>query len=100
MYVARPLLRITLFTREHCSLCTQAKFVLDKVQTRNPFQYAQFDVMKSGNEKWRIYEFDVPVIHIEKANGPTPWETSENAKKLMHRFSQEDVEAAMDEVSV
>ncbi len=54
--------RITLFTRVNCSLCTTARDVLDKVRQRRPFQFRQFDVMEPENSKWKIYEFDVPVV--------------------------------------
>ena len=54
--------RITLFTRQNCGLCENAKQVLDKVQTRKPFLFQQVDIMASQNSKWKIYEFDVPVV--------------------------------------
>jgi hypothetical protein len=56
--------RITLFTRSTCSLCTTAREVLDKVRQRRPFEFSQLDVMDPKNLKWKIYEFDVPVVGI------------------------------------
>ena len=55
-------LRITLFSRANCSLCTSARQVLDRVQQRRKFELHQVDVMAAGNPKWKIYEFDVPVV--------------------------------------
>jgi hypothetical protein len=57
-------LRITLFSRANCSLCTTARQVLDSVQQRRKFELHQIDVMAPGNSKWKVYEFDVPVVCI------------------------------------
>lgn len=56
--------RITLFTRETCGLCTQAKSVLSDVWDRRPFEYKEIDIIKSEQiPRWRdLYEFDVPVV--------------------------------------
>lgn len=56
--------RITLFTRENCGLCTQAKSVLSDVWDRRPFEYREVDIIKSQQiPRWRdLYEFDVPVV--------------------------------------
>lgn len=59
-------LRITLFSRANCSLCTTARQVLDTVQQRRKFELHQIDVMAAGNSRWKIYEFDVPVVCAEK----------------------------------
>lgn len=54
--------RITLFTRENCGLCTEARSVLSKVWDERPFQYAEIDIMQPGGKEWKAYEFDVPVV--------------------------------------
>lgn len=55
--------RITLFTRENCSLCRDAKDVLSKVWYSRPFVYTEVDVMKPDQNGWRnLYEFDTPVV--------------------------------------
>src|ERR1700761_7469772 len=54
--------RITLFTRVNCSLCTSAREVLQRVNQKRPFEFHQIDVMEPQNSKWKIYEFDVPVV--------------------------------------
>jgi glutaredoxin len=58
-------LRITLFSRRNCSLCTAARVVLDGVQQRRKFEFYQIDVMAPENSKWKLYEFDVPVVRVE-----------------------------------
>ncbi|KAF2796248.1 glutaredoxin domain protein [Melanomma pulvis-pyrius CBS 109.77] len=89
--------RITLFTRTPCSLCDTAKNVIGNVKTKRPFAYNEINVMESGQEKWKaIYEFDTPVIHVEKS-GAEEKETKSSALKLMHRFKEEDVVRLMDE---
>lgn len=58
--------------------------------------------MSPGQERWKdVYDFDVPVLHVDKADegvaratGPT----LDAAKKLMHRFTVQEVENAVDEV--
>ncbi|KAG9387338.1 glutaredoxin domain-containing protein [Pyrenophora tritici-repentis] len=51
--------------------------------------------MEPGQEKWKcLYEFDTPVIHIDKAGSG---ETTESSLKLMHRLKEEDVMKLMDQ---
>ncbi|KAK3945341.1 hypothetical protein QBC46DRAFT_336656 [Diplogelasinospora grovesii] len=90
--------RITLFTREHCGLCTQARSVLSDVWDKRPFAFTETDIIKPEAKGWRdLYEFDVPVIHISKAEQPAEDpKLSSKAVKLMHRFTPEEVKAKMD----
>lgn len=66
MYATRRLLhacRITLFSRDTCGLCTQAKGVLSNVWDKRHFDYTEVDLTKS--EKWRnLYDFDIPVVSL------------------------------------
>ena len=58
--------RITLFTRQNCSLCDAAKVVIENLSKRRRFDFHLVDVMQNNNEKWRfLYEFDTPVVGIE-----------------------------------
>lgn len=56
--------RITLFTRENCGLCGEARSVLSDVWDTRPFQFKEVDIIKSdAKPRWRdLYEFDVPVV--------------------------------------
>lgn len=56
--------RITLFTRENCGLCVQAKSVLSNVWDSRPFHFEEVDIIKDETiPRWRdLYEFDVPVV--------------------------------------
>ncbi|KAF2266861.1 hypothetical protein CC78DRAFT_458286 [Lojkania enalia] len=88
--------RITLFTRWNCSLCDTAKSVVQNVKTLRPFEYQEINVMDRGQEKWKaVYEFDTPVIHIDKSGSG---HTTTSARKLMHRFKEDEVAKVMDEV--
>ena len=59
----RQCLRLTMFTRPHCSLCDDAKGVLARVWERRPFEYDEVDVMKAKHKKWKpLYEFETPVV--------------------------------------
>ena len=64
--------RITLFTRENCGLCTQARSVLSDVWDARPFEYQEVDIIKSDSvPRWRdLYEFDVPVVRFRCPLGP------------------------------
>lgn len=56
-------LRLTLFTRPNCSLCDDAKEVINYVGKRRPFEYEEIDVMEKQQQKWKaLYEFDTPVV--------------------------------------
>ncbi|TRX88204.1 hypothetical protein FHL15_010893 [Xylaria flabelliformis] len=93
--------RITLFTRQNCGLCSDARSVLSDVWDARPFQFNEVDIVKSETgRQWRdLYDFDVPVIHISKSSVPEeqPQSVSE-AVRLMHRFTAEQVQAKMDQV--
>ncbi|KAK0247259.1 hypothetical protein LTR91_025150 [Friedmanniomyces endolithicus] len=97
-------LRLTLFTRANCSLCDDAKAVLERTRNTRRFEYTEIDVMVAGYDKWKaLYEFDTPVVHVDQAKelykGTSQGEgTTAQAKKLMHRFTEAQLKATMDEV--
>lgn len=91
--------RLTLFTRSKCSLCDTAKANIAKVQKKRPIDYTEIDVMAKGQADWKnLYEFDTPVLHVQRVfyTYSKPDIVSE-AKKLMHRFSSEEIEKLVDE---
>ena len=110
-------LRMTLFIRQNCSLCTDAKDVMSKVWDRRPFEYTEIDVMAPGQTKWKnLYEFDTPVVslliclyyslsntdlkqvHVDKVRENSQhFETTHQAGKLMHRFTEKQLEKLMDD---
>ncbi|KAH7085761.1 hypothetical protein BKA63DRAFT_485672 [Paraphoma chrysanthemicola] len=86
--------RITFFTRSPCGLCDTAKAVVQNVGAKRSLEYHEINVMEPGQEKWKsLYEFDTPVIHVDRADAP---ETTASSLKLMHRFKEDDVNAMMD----
>ncbi|CUS09216.1 unnamed protein product [Tuber aestivum] len=87
---------ITLYSRATCSLCDTARTELSQAWEKQPFEYVEVDVMK--DDKWRVYEFDVPVIHIARTIGEKGIEEGEKIRKLMHRFKTAEVVGAMEEV--
>lgn len=91
--------RLTLFTKSDCGLCDTAKARLSQVQKRRTIEYREIDIMEEANKKWfNMYAFDVPVLHVSRVmhTSPKPDVVSEE-KKLMHRFTEEEVEALIDE---
>ncbi|KAK0254829.1 hypothetical protein LTR91_026430 [Friedmanniomyces endolithicus] len=97
-------LRLTLFTRANCSLCDDAKAVLERTRNTRRFEYTEIDVMVTGYDKWKaLYEFDTPVVHVDQAQelkerASQGEGTTAQAKKLMHRFTEAQLRATMDEV--
>ncbi|KUI60414.1 hypothetical protein VP1G_07602 [Cytospora mali] len=91
--------RITLFTRKHCGLCIAARSVLSDVWDSRQFEFKEVDIVKPESQAWKdLYDFDVPVIHINKASAPEEDpQHATKARKLMHRFNPEQVKAQMDE---
>lgn len=66
MFITRRLLhacRITLFSRDDCGLCTQAKDVLSNVWDKRPFHYTEVNLAKPEFKHWKnLYDFDIPVV--------------------------------------
>ena len=57
---------VTLFTRQNCLLCDDAKSVVSNLIKKKAFEYHQVDVMASDQQEWKIlYEFDAPVVGFE-----------------------------------
>ncbi|KAF8958215.1 hypothetical protein BGZ46_002015 [Entomortierella lignicola] len=62
--MSSALLRLTLFTKTNCGLCTTAKEALTRVQTKVPFHLDQIDIYAPGQEASQKYMFDVPVVEL------------------------------------
>ncbi|KIW06756.1 uncharacterized protein PV09_02446 [Verruconis gallopava] len=88
--------RVTLFTRPNCSLCDDAKVVLSKVWDVRPFDYQEINVMAPGQEEWKnVYEFDTPVVHVDKA---FRCQTTTFSLKTMHKIMPDQIHQLMDKV--
>lgn len=84
-----PLLKnkvhLTLFGKEGCSLCDQAKTVLSQVlesksSINKKFELKYVDITDPLNKLWwEKYCFDVPVLHFDRFEQPRP-------VKMMHRL--------------
>jgi glutaredoxin len=85
--------RLTLFTRVNCSLCDAAKHTVTNIHKRRKFEYSEVDVMAPPNKMWKdMYEIDVPVLHVQTEMT----EGLSEAKKLFHRFTEQEVEKLID----
>lgn len=61
--LAQLILRLTLFTHDHCSLCVPVKEAMSRVWDRRHFEYREVDIHDPKNSKWKsLYEFDIPVV--------------------------------------
>lgn len=55
---------LTLYTKDNCSLCDDAKEVLKKFP--NKFELEEVDITSPENKEWfRRYRFDIPVFHFQ-----------------------------------
>ncbi|KIW38016.1 uncharacterized protein PV06_09992 [Exophiala oligosperma] len=89
--------RLTLFTRPDCGLCDVAKSRLVEFRQRRNVDYSEINIDTPEQKQWKnVYDYDVPVLHIDKYSSEAP--TLKAAKKLMHRFTIEEVTKAVDEV--
>ena len=92
---------ITLFTRDNCSLCENAKLVLRAVGAQKSYRYEEIDVMSPGQEAWKVYELDTPVVHVHRlsstATGKDQQTIAKECGKLMHRFTEDQVLKLIDE---
>ncbi|KAI4207120.1 MAG: hypothetical protein LQ349_009874, partial [Xanthoria aureola] len=103
MHVTREFMRhsanVILFTRPNCSLCENAKVVIQSVSRLRSFEYREVNIMSHGQESWKqLYEFDTPVVHVQRVfhNYAKPNIMTE-PRKLMHRFSEKDLESLIEE---
>ncbi|MCJ1364586.1 hypothetical protein MMC16_003699 [Acarospora aff. strigata] len=55
--------------------------------------------MAAGNKQWKdLYEFDTPVLHIQRVfHTYSKPDIATEARKLMHRFTDAEVEGLIDE---
>ncbi|CCX06527.1 hypothetical protein FPQ18DRAFT_396640 [Pyronema domesticum] len=101
MPLPRLPVHLTFFSRASCALCTNARQILAQAWERRPFEYVEIDVMTTPEKKWKdAYEFDVPVIHVVPTIGKEAMgDITEEGKKLMHRFSVDEVTSVLEEVA-
>lgn len=91
--------RLTLFTRAGCGLCDTAKHTVVQLQKRRPFEYVEKDIMLPENKSWKeVYDYDVPVLHIQSVNDGLPKEADlSDKRKLFHRWTEQEVEQQVNE---
>ena len=56
---------LTLFTKDNCQLCHEAKQKLDPFKER--FRLREIDITDEGHEEWyHKYKYEIPVFFFEK----------------------------------
>lgn len=80
--------RITLFTKDDCSLCDSAEFVINKLGMRFDIEVERVDITAPGNGKWfALYSNEIPVVHL-------------NGRRIMQgRISERRLRRLLDEAS-
>ena len=75
---------LTLYTKEECSLCDEAKEVLQPHW--HMFKFEEVDIEEDGNEKWHdMYCYDIPVFHF---NGKFLMKHKVNTRLLLRKIKE------------
>jgi hypothetical protein len=56
---------VELYSKDDCTLCDEARAVLDQVRRQVPFKLREFKLMP-GDSNYEEYKEMVPVVHINK----------------------------------
>ena len=79
---------IELFTKEGCTLCDDAKAVLDALRSDAPHSLVAVDITDADKKQlWDRYKYDIPVLAIDGVY----W--------TKHRVTEGDARAAIDEAA-
>ncbi|ELU01325.1 hypothetical protein CAPTEDRAFT_228559 [Capitella teleta] len=75
---------LTLYTKDVCSLCEDAKEVLEPFMHR--FNFEQVDIEAPSNKEWwEKYKFEIPVFHL---NGKFLMKHKVNTKLLQRKLDE------------
>jgi glutaredoxin len=56
------LIKLTLYTKEDCSLCEEAKEIIEESYP-NKFAFEEVDITKNNRELFRKFKFEIPVFY-------------------------------------
>jgi glutaredoxin len=59
------MVRVELYSKEHCHLCERAKAVLYNVRKRHPFELKEI-MIQEGDEFFDRFKERIPVVFIDK----------------------------------
>ena len=80
--------KVTLFTKEECTLCDKVKAVLEQTRTARPHALFSVDIADPRNQVWwDRYKYDIPVLHVDGRY----W--------IKHRLSTEEALAGLAEAA-
>ncbi len=58
--------RITFFTKDGCTLCNAALYVIERVRRQIPFDLETIDITAAGQGKWfEQYKDHIPVVQLD-----------------------------------
>ena len=57
------MLKLTLYTKENCSLCLKAKRILQDFQGRHAFRLIEIDIT-TDEDLYERYKHDIPVVTL------------------------------------
>ncbi len=59
-----PVIQVDLYTKDECSLCVEAKRILDEVRRESPFELVEHDIRRDP-ELFERYRHEIPVVHVD-----------------------------------
>jgi glutaredoxin len=78
--------RVTLFTREGCTLCDKVVTILQEVRQQAPHELWAVDITDPEHANWYAkYKYDIPVLHLGGKYWTKHRLTMEEAAKALHK---------------
>uniref|UniRef100_A0A7S3L4A4 Glutaredoxin-like protein n=1 Tax=Amphora coffeiformis TaxID=265554 RepID=A0A7S3L4A4_9STRA len=79
--------KVTLFTKEGCTLCDKVKDVLIELRETHPHSLSQIDITDQEHARWYDkYKYDIPVLHLDSKYWIKHRMTTEEAKEGLEAF--------------
>ncbi|KAM3418991.1 Glutaredoxin-like protein [Cercospora zeina] len=70
---------------------------MSRVWDRRAFEYREVDILADEHTRWKeLYVHDIPVVHVDRT--AQHGDTTAAARKLKHRFTEQQLEKVMDDV--
>ena len=94
-------IKITLFTKEGCTLCDKVRDVLESLRSKYPHQLVAVDITDEiYKDQWyEKYKYDIPVLHVNHHNNKNDdSDTNSNIYWAKHRITSEQVEQCFQEI--
>jgi glutaredoxin len=82
-------MKVEIYSKADCSLCDDAKAILEEVRLRVPFELVEIDIEKDASAFER-YRYDIPVVFID---GQKAFKHRLDARLVEQRLRRSDTHA-------